>query len=285
MPADVTETVLSYDEAWLVGLTGTGRAYLLSRLNESYVLEQTIDAPNNLTLAEAYFSNDTLIVFKDNLANLHMWDAVNRQLSSATIGSVDDYCVTDGSMVFTFTKDSEISYTLHVLTVQVSGQNLDLVEMSSRALGYVTSDLLCLGTQEVLVNPLNFGDPIRMWKYNTTFTNTASLIKLQTLHDKVYRTSSYIFFTNTDQRTTPVFYDYNLFPIGVSSSIMMAPDTVYRFLRTSSNYLIVAVGDDVENIVALDSYELIGNAITYSCLLYTSPSPRDQRGSRMPSSA
>ena len=27
------------------------------------------------------------------------------------------------------------------------------------------------------------------------------------------------------------------------------------------------------------------NAVTYTCLLYTSPSPRDQRGSRMPSSA
>ena len=26
-------------------------------------------------------------------------------------------------------------------------------------------------------------------------------------------------------------------------------------------------------------------AVSYSCLLYTSPSPRDQRGSRMPSSA
>ena len=30
--------------------------------------------------------------------------------------------------------------------------------------------------------------------------------------------------------------------------------------------------------------ELI-NALKLSCLLYTSPSPRDQRGSRMPSSA
>ena len=29
----------------------------------------------------------------------------------------------------------------------------------------------------------------------------------------------------------------------------------------------------------------IADAETYSCLLYTSPSPRDQRGSRMPSSA
>ena len=121
LPTDVTETKLSADEQWLVGLTGTGRAYLLARLNDSFVLEQTIDAPNNLTLAEAYFSNDTLIVFKDNLANLHMWNAVDKRLSSATIGTVDDYCVTDGSMVFTFTKDSEISYTLHVLSIQASG--------------------------------------------------------------------------------------------------------------------------------------------------------------------
>ena len=29
----------------------------------------------------------------------------------------------------------------------------------------------------------------------------------------------------------------------------------------------------------------LGFSITYGCLLYTSPSPRDQRGSRMPSSA
>ena len=29
----------------------------------------------------------------------------------------------------------------------------------------------------------------------------------------------------------------------------------------------------------------IGDTLTYTCLLYTSPSPRDQRGSRMPSSA
>ena len=29
----------------------------------------------------------------------------------------------------------------------------------------------------------------------------------------------------------------------------------------------------------------VGGAPMYACLLYTSPSPRDQRGSRMPSSA
>ena len=34
---------------------------------------------------------------------------------------------------------------------------------------------------------------------------------------------------------------------------------------------------DIENLLAMGEY--------YLCLLYTSPSPRDQRGSRMPSSA
>ena len=33
------------------------------------------------------------------------------------------------------------------------------------------------------------------------------------------------------------------------------------------------------------SNHLEGNTLTYGCLLYTSPSPRDKRQSRMPSSA
>ena len=34
-----------------------------------------------------------------------------------------------------------------------------------------------------------------------------------------------------------------------------------------------------------NAQEIVDNAIAYSCLLYTSPSPRDKRQSRMPSSA
>ena len=34
-----------------------------------------------------------------------------------------------------------------------------------------------------------------------------------------------------------------------------------------------------------DLNRTVGYDMTFSCLLYTSPSPRDQRGSRMPSSA
>ena len=41
----------------------------------------------------------------------------------------------------------------------------------------------------------------------------------------------------------------------------------WRFLYSESVFLLLAI------------------AVLYSCLLYTSPSPRDQRGSRMPSSA
>ena len=37
------------------------------------------------------------------------------------------------------------------------------------------------------------------------------------------------------------------------------------------------------NVNECDAYVLSGSA--HGCLLYTSPSPRDQRGSRMPSSA
>ena len=42
----------------------------------------------------------------------------------------------------------------------------------------------------------------------------------------------------------------------------------------------------VDNVIVADSEEIamqVGH--TDTCLLYTSPSPRDQRGSRMPSSA
>ena len=37
--------------------------------------------------------------------------------------------------------------------------------------------------------------------------------------------------------------------------------------------------------VCANCIETYNSQVTYICLLYTSPSPRDQRGSRMPSSA
>ena len=43
--------------------------------------------------------------------------------------------------------------------------------------------------------------------------------------------------------------------------------------------------DGVGVLFGTEGIQLKNNGYTESCLLYTSPSPRDQRGSRMPSSA
>ena len=50
--------------------------------------------------------------------------------------------------------------------------------------------------------------------------------------------------------------------------------------------LMVACGSGSDNTTfRLDAAGATFPAPLYTCLLYTSPSPRDQRGSRMPSSA
>ena len=54
-----------------------------------------------------------------------------------------------------------------------------------------------------------------------------------------------------------------------------------------TNYQVNIVDKDVQDASGLiqSSYPPSPDAIVFFCLLYTSPSPRDQRGSRMPSSA
>ena len=52
------------------------------------------------------------------------------------------------------------------------------------------------------------------------------------------------------------------------------------------NILVINIANSIEFVVALFAAFKIGLiAMPVGCLLYTSPSPRDQRGSRMPSSA
>ena len=46
-----------------------------------------------------------------------------------------------------------------------------------------------------------------------------------------------------------------------------------------------AVGHEVSSVAVGDRVSGEGHIVCGTCLLYTSPSPRDQRGSRMPSSA
>ena len=57
-------------------------------------------------------------------------------------------------------------------------------------------------------------------------------------------------------------------------------------LGTEGAGIVEAVGDGVTHIAAGDRVAYASNSAgSYSCLLYTSPSPRDKRQSRMPSSA
>ena len=51
-------------------------------------------------------------------------------------------------------------------------------------------------------------------------------------------------------------------------------------LAEAKNYSDIAKGGTVR-----DDTKTVTIAVAHVCLLYTSPSPRDQRGSRMPSSA
>ena len=55
-------------------------------------------------------------------------------------------------------------------------------------------------------------------------------------------------------------------------------------ITTEELLLIMANDEDKERAVSDESWALATGLLRF-CLLYTSPSPRDQRGSRMPSSA
>ena len=90
----------------------------------------------------------------------------------------------------------------------------------------------------------------------------------------------------------------NLFPvdetlIGKSSQVTLYRDPVWELefsflpLRQEKVKLPTAAGGLENRNVWYLVFRVrnTGSAMTYNCLLYTSPSPRDQRGSRMPSSA
>ena len=69
--------------------------------------------------------------------------------------------------------------------------------------------------------------------------------------------------------------------LGIDQVQMKADGIVFAVRRVEADYLLPAKYDD-ELVVETTMAEGSGVRL---CLLYTSPSPRDQRGSRMPSSA
>ena len=80
--------------------------------------------------------------------------------------------------------------------------------------------------------------------------------------------------------------DYNCKVIVSSSD---STDNYSDYLTQGADFVLIGEGDKtlIELISNLDTKKEIGhvNGIAYSCLLYTSPSPRDRTRSRMPSSA
>ena len=85
---------------------------------------------------------------------------------------------------------------------------------------------------------------------------------------------------NTDEQTSPVteIDDVNA-DATASSSIASPPPSALEAIQKDSE---AAGGEFTGDPADADSF---GRTMFDACLLYTSPSPRDQRGSRMPSSA
>ena len=78
------------------------------------------------------------------------------------------------------------------------------------------------------------------------------------------------------QISTPMLFDEI-----ISKDPIVVKGIITKMLNSSTNSSKLVLG--------IDPGQRIGVSVTYLeneiCLLYTSPSPRDQRGSRMPSSA
>ena len=70
--------------------------------------------------------------------------------------------------------------------------------------------------------------------------------------------------------------------------LIIYPFAGFFYVAPENTELAAAIQTGFERVIADGSYQrLVEEAIMtpWFCLLYTSPSPRDQRGSRMPSSA
>lgn len=161
-----------------------------------------------------------------------------------------DFCVSSSNLIFGITLTGQAS-ALYVGRVVRNETDLTII-VTAQQLSFTASDLICLDASSVLINPTKAGDPISVWKFTNSFSNTANLIKLAKKHNQVYKSSNFIYFSNSDGYSTPLFYDFNLVPIVLTNSILIAPENVYSILESPSDNILFAVGDDQTNLVTID---------------------------------
>ena len=82
--------------------------------------------------------------------------------------------------------------------------------------------------------------------------------------------STYLLYLNTAQKVDTVEH-------GMVRGLAIANPVTCESRALARDYLAIEAGDEI---IACN-----GDGIRWSCLLYTSPSPRDRQKSRMPSSA
>ena len=106
--------------------------------------------------------------------------------------------------------------------------------------------------------------------------------------DAVFREKDEVEYTFNLVEREPECYDAGLYPWGLESGLCYG----YKDAATQTDHEIkirvadAVTGEDTDDVYSSGSYShkmVVGKP--NPCLLYTSPSPRDQRGSRMPSSA
>ena len=70
------------------------------------------------------------------------------------------------------------------------------------------------------------------------------------------------------------------------AKVLIMSETFAQMFEESLKDTVMTIGEVIKaEVVSVDGDYVTVTAGLKSCLLYTSPSPRDQRGSRMPSSA
>ena len=141
-----------------------------------------------------------------------------------------------------------------------SNGNTGNVTLQYRAFAWATPDIALTKSSSLAGAPTSVGDPIT-YTYVVTNTGQVPLTDVEVTEDG---------FTGAGTTPTPAFQSGTG---GATPANLPQGES----LTYTATYALVA-GD-------LFSGTIDNQGRVYACLLYTSPSPRDQRGSRMPSSA